>query len=98
MLFVIKDINPLLFSNTFLGRASFFFFSFFFFLGSHQRHREVPRLGVELELQLPASATATAMPDAPDRGQGLNPRPQGQGLNPSHGSDPRTTVVTRPDP
>ena len=27
------------------------------------RHMEVPRLGVESELQLPAYATATAMPD-----------------------------------
>ena len=37
------------------------------FLGLHQRHMEVPRLGVESELQLPASTTATAMwePRAP---------------------------------
>ena len=33
----------------------------FFFLGSHQRHTEVPRLGVEYELQLLAYTTATAM-------------------------------------
>ena len=31
---------------------------FFVFLGSHPRHMEVPRLGVELELQLPAYTTA----------------------------------------
>ena len=30
------------------------------FLGPHLRHMEVPRLGVELELQLPAYTTATA--------------------------------------
>ena len=36
---------------------------FFFFLGSYAWHMEVPRLGVELELQLPAYATATAMQD-----------------------------------
>ena len=30
------------------------------FLGSHMQHMEVPRLGVESELQLPAYATATA--------------------------------------
>ena len=36
-----------------------FFFFFFFFLGSHPQHMEVPRLGVKLELQLPATATAT---------------------------------------
>ena len=33
------------------------------FLGPNPRHVEVPRLGVESELQLPAYATATAMPD-----------------------------------
>ena len=36
---------------------------FFFFLGLHLQHMEVPRLGDESELQLPAYATATAMPD-----------------------------------
>ena len=42
----------------------FFFFLFFFgFLGLHLQHMEVPRLGVKLELQLPAYATATATPD-----------------------------------
>ena len=35
------------------------FFFFFFFLGLHLWHMEVPRLGVELELQLPAYTTAT---------------------------------------
>ena len=37
--------------------------SFFFFLGLHLHHIEVPRLGVELELQLLAYTTATAMVD-----------------------------------
>ena len=36
------------------------FFFFFFFLGSHLWHLEVPKLGVKLEGQLPAYATATA--------------------------------------
>ena len=36
---------------------------FFFFLGPHLWHIEVPRLGVQLELQLLAYATATAIPD-----------------------------------
>ena len=36
---------------------------FFFFLGLHLQHMEVPRLGVKLELQLPAYTTATAMQD-----------------------------------
>ena len=36
---------------------------FVFFSGPHQRHMEVPRLGIESELQLPAYATGTATPD-----------------------------------
>ena len=36
---------------------------FYFFLGLHLQHMEVPRLGVESELQLPASTTATATQD-----------------------------------
>ena len=39
------------------------FFVCFGFLGPHQRHMEVPTLGVELELRLPAYTTATATPD-----------------------------------
>ena len=39
------------------------FFLSFVFLGPHPRHMEVPRLGVESELQLLAYATATAAPD-----------------------------------
>ena len=35
----------------------------FVFLGPHLWHMEVPRLGVESELQLLAYTTATAMPD-----------------------------------
>ena len=34
----------------------------FCFLGPHPRHMEGPKLGVELELQLPAYTTATATP------------------------------------
>ena len=41
----------------------FIFFFFSFFLGLHLWHMEVPSLEVELELQLPAYATATAMWD-----------------------------------
>ena len=37
-------------------------FFFFFFLGPHLWYMEVPRLGVELALQLPATATATQDP------------------------------------
>ena len=35
----------------------------FIFLGPNPRHMEVPRLGVESELQLLAYTTATATPD-----------------------------------
>ena len=42
---------------------SFFFFFLVCFSGPHLRHMEVPRLGVESELQLPAYTTATATRD-----------------------------------
>ena len=41
-----------------------FFFFFFFFFWPHPWHTEVPSLGVGLELQLPAYATAIATPDS----------------------------------
>ena len=41
----------------------YFILCFVFFLGPHLWHIEVPRLGTELELQLLAYATVTAMPD-----------------------------------
>ena len=41
----------------------YFYFLAFVFLGPHLRHMEVPRLGVELKLQLLAHATAIAMQD-----------------------------------
>ena len=41
----------------------FLFFVFLPFLGPLPQHMEVPRLGVKLELQLPAYTTATAMQD-----------------------------------
>ena len=36
----------------------------FFFLQPHLHHIEVPRIEVECELQLPAYAKATVMPDS----------------------------------
>ena len=47
----------------FLFFGVFVFVFVFCFLGPHLQHMEVPRLGVELELQLPAYTTATAMQD-----------------------------------
>ena len=41
--------------NTELTPSRNFFF-FFVFLGPHPQHGEVPRLGIESELQLPATA------------------------------------------
>ena len=40
-----------------------YYFYFLAFLGPHLWHMEVPRPGVELELELPAYTTATATGD-----------------------------------
>ena len=45
------------------GKISFIYNLFFHFLRPHQRHMEVPGLGVKLELHLLAYTTATATPD-----------------------------------
>ena len=47
----------------FCSQVNLFFFFFFVFLGPHLWHMEVPRLGVESELQLLTYTTAIAMPD-----------------------------------
>ena len=54
-----STFEPLLFPLT--VAPSFFFL--FFLLGPHPCHMELPRLGVESELQLQAYATATATQD-----------------------------------
>ena len=41
----------------------FTFYFYFLILGLHPWHTEIPRLGVELELQLPAYIAATATQD-----------------------------------
>ena len=41
----------------------FYLFLSFFLLGPHQQHMEIPRLGVQSDLLLPAYARATATPD-----------------------------------
>ena len=43
--------------------VSYLIFFFFFFSGPHPWHMEVPRLGVDLEPQLPAYTIAMATPD-----------------------------------
>ena len=50
--------------------CNFFFYLFYFFV---LQHTELPRLGVQLELQLPAYSTATATPDP---SHVLQPTPQ----------------------
>ena len=60
-----EEANALLcFSFPFLILFIYLYlFLFFCFLGTHPQHMEVPRLGIELELQLPAYTTAIAMQD-----------------------------------
>ena len=55
---------------------SWCFFAFVF-LRPHPWHMEVPRLGVESELQPLACATATPDPSPTEWGQGSNPHPHG---------------------
>ena len=59
---IIVQDNLLVINLYFIPSLFFFPFLifFFFFLGPHPWHMEVPRLGAELELQLPACTTATA--------------------------------------
>ena len=76
-------------------------FVLFVFLGPSPRHTEVPRLGVESELQPPAYTTATATRD-PSRVCGLhhsswqhrilNPLSRGQG---SHGRESGSFPLSR---
>ena len=73
---------------------------FFFCLGPHPQHLEVPRLGVESELQLPAYTTATAMWD-PSRNCDLHQSsrqrwisdPLHEGRDLTHHSYTNTTVM-----
>ena len=58
--------KPNNFSPTMTLPSRIFFFFVFAFLGPHLRHMEVPRLGVESELQLSAYTTATATWDLND--------------------------------
>ena len=70
-LFILRNLEILLtysFSSSltepfFLIFKLFLFLFSFLLLGLHPQHMEVPRLGVKLELQLLAYATATAMSD-----------------------------------
>ena len=71
MITTIKQINTSITSYSYHFLSFFLFvvrtlkiYSLFFcFLGSHPWHKEVPRLGAELELQLLAYTTAREAPD-----------------------------------
>ena len=68
-------------------------FQFFSFLGLYLRHMEVPRLGVEWELQLPVYTTATAMPDLSGICNLHHSSQQCQILNPPNEARDRTCVL-----
>ena len=70
----------------------------FFFKQLHLQHMEVPRLGVELELQLPAYATATAMPDPSHIFDLRHSLQQHQILNPLIEARDRTRVLVNTSP
>ena len=71
----------------------FLFLFFFCFLGPHLQHMEVPRLGVESELQLPAYTTATAMQDPRRLCYLHHSSRQCQVLNPPSEAKDRTCVL-----
>ena len=68
------------FASVLSSNVKVLFFFFFFFFVLHPQHIEVPRLGVEPDLQLPAYATASQDPSpvcdlhhSSRQGQILNP-------------------------
>ena len=68
-------------------------FFFFFFLGPQLWHMDVPRLGVLLELQLPAYTRATEMPDPNRVCELCHSSQQHQILNPLSNARNRTRVL-----
>ena len=73
-----------------LSRALFFCFSL---LGPHLQHMDVPGLGLELELQLPADITATQMQD-PSHVCDLGCLRRRQIFNPLSEARDRTHILT----
>ena len=69
---------------------------FFGFLGPHPRHMEVTRLGVELELELPAYTTATATQDPSSTCDPHHSSRQRQILNPMSEARYRTRNLMVP--
>ena len=68
-----------------------YFFFFFCFLWAHPQHMDVPRLGVKLELELPA--TTTAMPDPSDICNPHHSSGQRQILNPLSKARDQTCIL-----
>ena len=60
---IAQKIGQISLYNAFPWFWSFFFFSSFLWPNQWRWHKEVTRLGVKLELQLPAYTIASAMPD-----------------------------------
>ena len=83
------------FNNNFVKSTVQFFFFFLFFFRPYLQHMEVPRQGVEWELQLLAYTTATATPD-PSHICDLNPTSrQCQIINPLRpGIEPKSSQIT----
>ena len=69
---------------------------FGFFLGLHQWHMEVPRLGVESELQVPTYTRATATPDQSHVCDLHHSSQQRQFLNPLSEARDKTRNLTVP--
>ena len=65
-----------------------------FYLGPHPWHMEVPRLGVESEMQLQAYATASAMWDPSHVCNPLHSSKPCQVLNPLSKSRDQTHILT----
>ena len=74
----------------------FIFLIFFVFLGPYLQHMEIPRLGVLLELQLPAYATATATRDRSHICDLYHSLRQCQILNPQSEARDQTCNLTVP--
>ena len=91
MLAEMNFLTRMFFAEVYSSAPSTFYLSISIFLGPNLQYMEVPKLGVESELQLPAYDTATAMPD-PSHVCSIHhqlmamldsyPSKQGQGWNP----------------
>ena len=63
MIWPIKLFKNFMLFRPLKGEKNVFYLFIYCFLGPHLQHTEVPRLGVQQELQLPAYTTTTATSD-----------------------------------